>query len=59
VLAKRGNDLEAMKALRIALVQQPESPDAKSLLGALERRLASDLADQLASDRSGPVSRSP
>jgi Flp pilus assembly protein TadD len=52
VLAKRGNDLEAMKALRTALAQQPESPDAKSLLAALERRFASGLAAQLGANLS-------
>jgi Flp pilus assembly protein TadD len=43
-LAKRGNELEAMKALRTALAQQPESPDAKSLLEALERRVLASLS---------------
>ena len=58
-LAKRGNDLEAMKALCTALAQQPESPDAKSLLTALERRFSSDLTAQLAADREANVSRHP
>ncbi len=40
VLARRGLDLEAIKALRHALAEQPDSPDAKALLAALERRVA-------------------
>jgi len=51
-LARRGDDLDAMKALRTALAQQPESSDAKALLSDLERRMKSDIAAQVASDLS-------
>ena len=46
VLARRGNDLEAMKTLRTALAQQPESPDAKALLTALEHRFLAEISAQ-------------
>jgi Flp pilus assembly protein TadD len=53
-LAERGALWDAVKTLRVALAQQPESAEAKALLIRIERKLAAEMAAQSAQDRDKP-----